>query len=169
MKKTFLLLIISIFLSLSACVYDSVVCFPIINRTNDKILICYAECNNIDSIKYIIGNLDFFSLKSDEAGKIILQEKIISYDSIWGREYRSSDIIFPDSAGRYCEPGFRNSFFISNEDNKGYFFIIKLETVRDYTWEEIRKNKLYETLILTREMLKNNDWKIDYHSPIHLK
>jgi hypothetical protein len=164
--KTFLLAIISTFLSLTACVYDSVACFSIANRTNDAILICYAECNNIDSVKYFIGNLDIFPLKFDEAGKIILQEKIISYDSIWEREYRSSDIVFTDSVVRYCEPGFRNSFFISNEDKKGYFFIIKLKTVRDYTWEEVRKNNLYETLIVTREMLKNNDWKIDYYSPI---
>lgn len=162
MKKTFLLVMILAFLSFTACVYDSVICFPITNRTSDTILICYTEYNNIDSAKYFIGNLDVFPLKLNESGKLILYEKIISYDSIWGREYRSSDIIPPDSCGRYCERGFRNSFFISNEENKGYFFIIPLETARNYTWEEIRRNKLYETLIVTREMLKNNDWKVDY-------
>ncbi|MCL2039449.1 MAG: hypothetical protein FWG85_03360 [Bacteroidetes bacterium] len=163
MKKVFLLSMIPVCLFFTACPFDSVVCFSIKNHTNDTILICYARYNNIDSVDYYIGNLDPFQLQFDEVGKIILYETIISYDTIWGIEYCSSDIIFPDSSGRYYERGFRNSFFISNKDKKGYFFVIKLETVRDYTWEEIRKNKLYYKLIVTIEMLKKNDWRIDYY------
>ena len=150
MKKIFLLVIISAFLFLTTtCVYDTMSCMRIINRTNDTILVCSARYNNFDSVEYCIG-LDMLPIEFDDMKKIIT-----SNDNI---------LVLPDSIGRYWELGFRNNFFRHNEDNKGYFFIIKLETVKDYTWEEIRSNKLYETMIITREMLNKNGWKVDYYS-----
>ena len=150
MKKIFLFTIISTLLLFPACVYDSMFCISIINRTNDTILIGVAPCNNIDSVKAGISTDWFFELKFDETGKLIFD--------------KNNDIIRPDHIGKYCEPGgFRNkSLFVFNYEKKGYFFIINLETIENYTWEEICRNKLYKTMIVTREMLKNNDWKIDY-------
>ena len=147
MKKIFLL-VISASLSLMSCiVYDSVSCMGITNRTNDIILICSSKYNNIDSVEYCFG-FDVLPIEFDDTKRMM-----INNDDI---------LVLPDSVGRYCEREFRRNFFRYNEDNKGYFFIIKLETVRNYTWDEIGKNKLYETLIVTREMLKENDWKIAY-------
>ena len=45
---------------------------------------------------------------------------------------------------------------------KGYFFIIKLETARNHTWAEICNEHLYDTLFVTREMLKQGN-RIEYH------
>jgi len=150
MKRAFLLIVIFSIMHLTACVYDSMFCIPITNHTNDTILIYTAQCNDIDSVKTGVSSDWFFELKFDETGKLFFDE--------------SNDIIFPDSCALYCEPGgFRNkSLFISNHDKKGYFFVIELETAKNYTWEEIRRNKLFETLIITRELLKENDWKIDF-------
>jgi len=149
MKKIFLLVIILAFLSLTTtCVYDTMACMRIINRTNDTILVCYARYNNIDSVKFCIG-LSAFPIEFNDTKKIITS---------------NDNILLPDSIGWYHERGNKNSFFRCNEDKKGYFFIIKLETVENYTWEEIRKNNLYETMIVTREMLNKNDWKIEYYS-----
>jgi len=69
MKKIILLTIISIFLSLTACVYDSMFCVPITNRTNDTVLIYTSQYNNIDSIKAGISADWFFEL-NDPALKV---------------------------------------------------------------------------------------------------
>jgi len=149
LKKVFLLVIISAFLFFTTtCVYDSGIGMGIINRTNDTILVCYARYNNIDSVVFCIG-LGDFPIEFDDTKKIITSD---------------NNILVPDSVGWYHERGTKNSFFRYNEDNKGYFFFIKLETVENYTWDEIRGSKLYEAMTVTREMLNKNDWKIDYYS-----
>ena len=144
MKKIFLLIILIILIistSLTDCVYDSMFCMGIINHTNDTIYVCFAQYNDIDSVKYGIKWGD--QLKFDNTGKIVTNKR-----------KNENSIIFPDSCGMYCEPGSRNSFFFNSYEKKGYFFIVKLETINNYTWEEIRKNKLYDKLIVTREILK---------------
>ena len=57
----------------------------------------------------------------------------------------------------YAEPG-----RLFKQDNNGLFFIIKLETARNHTWDEICRNHLYDTLVVTREMLEQTGNKIEY-------
>ena len=38
--------------------------------------------------------------------------------------------------------------------NFSYFFIIKQENAKNYSWKEICRYKLYDTLVVTREMLE---------------
>lgn len=161
MKKVFFVMIITLLICMS-CVIDSVRCVNIINRTNDAMLICYARYNNIDSVKYYIGMEGIeYQLKLDEIGKIVLynHNHPLYKDSSLG-------IVLPDSSAMYCEfggfPISANRFFNNNKGKKGYFFIINIETVQNYTWEEIRKSELYELIIVTKEMLRENDWEIYY-------
>jgi len=147
MRKVFLFVIlISPFLYFSSCSFGR--CMRIVNYTMDTVCIYSAKIDNINSVEYSIGFGEIFILELDNTGKIIINDE---------------SLILPDSAGRYCEGESKRNFFRYNKDNKGYFFIIKLETVRNYTWEEIKKNKLYDKLIVTREMLEKNDWKINYY------
>ena len=41
-----------------------------------------------------------------------------------------------------------------------YFFIIKAETAKNYSWKEICDNKLYDTLVVQRKMMKDRSIKI---------
>ena len=112
-----------------------------------------------------IQNLQKLKVAAINCGDLTINQ-ILKFDKIGKLAFdENNDIIFPDSSGIYCEPGgFRSkSLFVFNYDKKGYFFIIKLETIRNYTWEEIRKNKLYDKMIVTKKMLEENNWKIDYY------
>ena len=119
-------------------VFDSMEQMRIVNRTIDTILIGSAKYNNIDSVKWF---LECWGTK---------------YDSTWTRtdimgmfEIRNNNLIPHDSMGCYGE----TTLFGQNKEHKGYFYIIKQENVRNYSWKEICRNKLYDTLIVTREML----------------
>ena len=119
-------------------VFDSMEQMRIVNRTMDTILIGSAKYNNIDSIKWF---LECWGAK---------------YDSTWTRtdilgmfEISNNNFIPHDSMGCYGE----TTLFGQNKEHKGYFYIIKQENVRNYSWKEICRNKLYDTLIVTREML----------------
>ena len=68
-----------------------------------------------------------------------------------------NELIPPDSMAAYAEPG-----RLFKQDNNGLFFIIKLETARNHTWDEICRNHLYDTLVVTREMLEQTGNKIEY-------
>ena len=149
MKKIFLLVLISALLFLTSCPMDYGCAFPIVNRSDDTVYVCSASYNDIDSVKHGLGSRRLDESLLDDVGKIIVY---------------NNDIILPDSIRYYIERGHYKNIFHFNEDKKGYFFIIKLETIKNYTWEEIRKNKLYEELIVTREMLEENNWNIDYYS-----
>ena len=120
-------------------VFDSMEQMRIVNRTIDTILIGSAKYNNIDSVKWL---LECWGVK---------------YDSTWTRtdimgmfEVGNNNLIPHDSMGCYGE----TTLFGQNKDHKGYFFIIKQENARIYSWKEICRYKLYDTLVVTREMLE---------------
>jgi hypothetical protein len=120
-------------------VFDSMEQMRIVNRTIDTILIGSAKYNNIDSVKWL---LECWGVK---------------YDSTWTRtdimgmfEVGNNNLIPHDSMGCYGE----TTLFGQNKDHKGYFFIIKQENAKNYSWKEICRYKLYDTLVVTREMLE---------------
>lgn len=141
MKKIIqiILLIILIQVLIIVClpVFDSMEQMRIVNRTIDTILIGNAKYNNIDSVKWFLECLG------------------TKYDSTWPQdnlgmfEVSNSNLIPHDSMGCYAE----TTLFGQNKDHKGYFFIIKQDNARNYSWKEICRNKLYDTLVVTREML----------------
>ena len=64
-------------------------------------------------------------------------------------DVNKSNLIPHDSTGHY----FETTLFGKNIEHKGYFFIIRFENIKNYSWEEICRYKLYDTLVVTREML----------------
>jgi hypothetical protein len=158
MRKIILLAIIATSLLLSSCLAMSVIYpVPLTNHTNDSILVFIAHCNNIDSVQRVLDSSDS-SLRFNELGKVV---------------YNENAVINPDAEGKYWVFGHRSLFSSIRSVGRqafrhrnGYFFIIKLETARNYTWDEIRKNRLYDTLIVTRETFRENGWRIDYYGAV---
>ena len=158
MKKIILLATLALPLFLSSCLVMSVMYpVPLTNHTNDSILV-FIGSNNIDSVR--IG-LRWSELRFDETGKIVYDE--------------TRDVINPGAKSRYMVFGHRPLFLFWTKGvvrrqafhhRNGHFFIINLDTARNYTWDEIRKNRLYDTLIVTRETFRRSGWKIDYFGAV---
>jgi len=85
-------------------------------------------------------------------GIILYTDSVEMKENLW---YDNSNLIYPDSFAR-------TSINYLIKYKKGYFFIIKLETARNHTWAEICNEHLYDTLFVTREMLKQGN-RIEYH------
>jgi len=153
-----------IILSMTSCLLLLASCLPmctmesmrIKNCTTDTLLIGASFSNNIDSVYINIygGRLRFLPrtwAKCDYTWTTINEKGML--------EIRSQDYIPQDSTANYAESG---SLFSHNKEHKGYLFVIKLETARNHTWAEICNEHLYDTLFVTREMLKQGN-RIEYH------
>ena len=136
------------------CVFYLVSCIPVIcsnrasmyivNNTKDTILIGtaeYAEYNIIDSVKFFLPG----DWNSDE------------WTEFDGYDYLiigNLNLIIPASAGCYNSTAVSYGPRLGSKNGeKAYFFIIKLNTAKNYSWKEICRDKLYDTLVVTREML----------------
>lgn len=117
----------------------------IINQTRDTILIGRANCNCIDSVFYFIS---LYGAKYDSTWT--------KKDSFGNLEISKNDFIPPDSIGCFEA----TSVFEPSLEHKGYFFIIKAETAKNCSWEEICEKKLYDTLVVQRKMMKDRSIKI---------
>lgn len=144
--RKIVLLFFSLFL-LMAClpVFDSMEQMWIENQTNDTILIGNAHYNTIDSVKWFLvckeAKFDSTWTKIDDIGNLV---------------FSRDGLIPPDSLGCYA----RTTLFGHSQDHKGYFFIIKLENAKKYSWKEICEKQLYDTMVVTQEMLENNKSRI---------
>lgn len=132
---------------LSSClfVFDSMEQMRIINRTNDTILIGKADYNIIDSAQWVINRW------------------WAKYDSTWTRtnhmgtlEISKGDLIPHDSAGCYAA----TTLLGHSKEHKVYFFIIKYEIAKKHSWKEICEKQLYDTMVVTQEMLNENKSRI---------
>ena len=153
------------FLSMTFCLFFFASCLPvwdtmesmrIKNCTTDTLLIGASFSNNIDSVYINIygGRLRFLPrtwAKCDYTWTTINEKGML--------EIRSQDYIPQDSTANYAESG---SLFSHNKEHKGYLFVIKLKTAQNHTWAEICNEHLYDTLFVTREMLKQGN-RIEYH------
>ena len=121
------------------------------NCTNDTLLIGASHCNNIDDLDYVLTpfytakgfNTEVFSLQKGSAPSFCFDER---------------DIIFPDSIcsiDYYC-------LFDNNKTDTCYFFLIKWSDAKQYSWDEIRKNKLYRKWVVTRDKNGEYDTNIRY-------
>ncbi len=147
MNIRYFILLILFFLISCLPIIDFKEQMKIINLTNDTILIGNATCNKIDSVKWFLDRwetVDSTWTEIDDSGSLYVS---------------GNNLIPPDSMGCYV----RTSLFADSQGNKGYFFIIKLETTKNYSWNEICRNRLYDTLLVQREMLKNSNI-VEYRS-----
>jgi len=123
-----------------------------VNHTTDTILIGSANYNNIDSIQYFIMPDICWEQDSIRVYIDALQDPEKRFGNIDEMKKIKKIYVYPDSTA--IERSFNSKLFEQNDDKKGYFFIIKLDVARRCTWNEIRDKRLYDSLIVTREMLK---------------
>ena len=142
MKKILVSITILLFTSCLP-VFDTIPMMLIVNRTEDTILVGHSYYNNIDSIDRFIESLELdttevlFRLK----GNIVI---------------KTSNKIAPDSFG------ITDARVYSGQDHKIYFFILRYKVAKNHSWSEIRKSHLYDTLLVTQEMLENGN-RIEYN------
>jgi len=165
-----------ILMILSSCVFDRIYIIHLTNHTNDTILIGYGGYNTIDSTKWFLESTPFDTLTSDSdtitSAQVFSQRCITpNGDTIYlygletkinGRDKLSigrHDLVPPDSTAGYSEPHY--PLFYYDQDQKGYFFVITLETARNHTWEEICRDTLYNRIVITQEMQKQGR-RFDY-------
>lgn len=135
---------------LSSClpIIDSRSCVWFKNKTGDTIIVCtsnHARYDKIDSANCCLlsetSNWDYNMNKTRFAGK----DKLIIGET---------DVIPPDSMCIYdSSSDFSGNIFGAEQDHKGWFFVIKLENARKYTWEQICNEHRYNNFVVTQEML----------------
>lgn len=143
--RLFVLLIVLFTLFSCISVFcDSRTSLYVVNSTEDTVLIgssAYAEYNVIDSVIGFLHRNFWSGEQTTFNGK--------------GRlNIGNMNIIMPDSIGCYNRSANCYGPRLGGDNaRKGYFFVIKLKIAENNSWEEICRYKLYDTLVVTREML----------------
>lgn len=129
---------------LTACIPVCHTVYPIKvkNCTSDTLIIGGTCYYSIDSIPFLYARTN--------VGSMVIK-------GCRTREIKGS-FITPDSIG------ITSKAIVLDKDfgYKGYFFIIKLEDTRKHTWNFICKNKLYDVLVVTKQMADENGDLIAY-------
>lgn len=116
-----------------------------VNCTNDTLFICPSHCNDIDSIYDRAFPLYSQSRCMDDY--VLLEAN--------GLYIHNNEAIFPDST---CW----TNYYKLRKTDTAYFFLIKWSDARKYTWDEIRKKKLYRKWVATRNKKGEYDKNIRY-------
>ena len=119
------------------------------NCTKDTLFICMSQYNNIDSIH---------SRMSPGYSSSFFEEDTFFIDLFESNGFyiHNDEAILPDST---CWD-YEDCLFYRSDTT--YFFLIKWSDARKYTWDEIRKNKLYRKWIVTRDKNGEYDTNIRY-------
>ena len=116
-----------------------------VNCTNDTLFICPSHCNDIDSIY-------------DRAFPLYSQSRCMNdyvLLEVNGLYIYNNEAIFPDST---C----RTDYYLLRKTDTAYFFLIKWSDAKRYSWDEIRKNKLYRKWVATRNKKDEYEKNIRY-------
>ena len=127
------------------CVIDYVRNELFVNCTNDTLFICPSHCNDIDSIY-------------DRAFPLYSQSRCMDdyvLLEVNGLYIHNNEAIFPDST---C----RTDYYLLRKTDTAYFFLIKWSDARKYSWDEIRKKKLYRKWVATRNKKDEYEKNIRY-------
>ena len=146
------------FLLLSClAICESRSCMYIFNNTKDTILIGISGYN----AKYnVIDSVGFF-LNKDSAD---YREQRTEFDGGKKLKLGSSNLIPPHASGCYdAWSTYYGPRLGGDNGQKGYFFIIRLDDARNYTWDEICNKKLYKMIVVTGKMLEQGN-VINYES-----
>lgn len=125
----------------------------IANRTCDTILIGYSEYGTIDSVMFFLG-------RDGGRYKLRLPDIMVTIDETTAQNARYT-LIEPDSIADYNE--FNTMSFSETQEKSGYFYIIKKENAVCNSLDEIRRKKLYDSLVVHHDNIKNNN-RIEYHN-----
>ena len=141
-KKTILIVLICSLINTSCLpVFDTLTLLFIDNHSNDTIIVGMAGHNCIDSVTCFMSSTIHHESEIDFNGNNYLN-------------LGKGSMIMPDSVGEYGTM----AMFSTSQTNSRYFFIIKWETAKKHTWEEICREEIYDTLIVvTQEMLKDGN------------
>ena len=159
---------------LSSClpVMDSVTLVGFKNCTNDTLIIGESDCNDIDSawwfgerferpskeplltsIDSILLDVSKNYLESwefyDEEDKAITPTELAEKNREKMTAYPDSIFLFKDIA-------------LFNRTDTNYFFLIKFNDAKNYSWDEIREKKLYNKWITIKGKYGNFDRNIKY-------
>ena len=116
-----------------------------VNCTNDTLFICPSHCNDIDSIY-------------DRAFPLYSQSRCMDdyvLLEVNGLYIHNNEAIFPDST---CW----TNYYKLRKTDTAYFFLIKWSDARKYSWDEIRKKKLYRKWVATRNKKDEYEKNIRY-------
>lgn len=142
-------------ISIIICLLSS--CIPIIhtrtlavfkNCTNDTVYIGASHYDNIDSVnEQVSPHYNFVPNNSLDTTDI----------SLWKRaHFRSDYFVYPDSA---CSI---DADYLFHNTDTCYFFLIKWENTKRFSWDEIRAKKLFHRWIVTRDKEGKFDKNIRY-------
>ena len=127
------------------CVIDYVRNELFVNCTNDTLFIFPSHCNDIDSIYNRVFPL--YSQSRCMNDYVLLE--------VNGLYILNNEAIFPDST---C----MTDYYLLRKTDTAYFFLIKWSDARKYTWDEIRKKKLYRKWVATRNKKDEYEKNIRY-------
>jgi len=157
--KQILLLFVLAFL-LSSCIPPYCVsqrCIAIENKTSDTLLIGYSKGDSshvVDSVKYFVSNTNPVPMDSSSPqDSSAIANRFSEIKSRDDKVIGDNILIAPDSLALYSAP----AYFIIKDGKRAYCFIVKIDDARRYSWGEICDRHLYDTLIVTKEMLENLD------------
>ena len=118
------------------------------NCTDDTLLICVSRYDCIDSILLELSPL--YRQASNDIDTITITQ--------WEEtSIKRNDFVFPDSL---CVTD-AEALFVSQDTC--YFFLVKWNDAKNYSWDEIRAKKLYKRWITTKNKDGDCDRNIRYN------
>lgn len=149
-KKSALLTTLVI-LMMSSCVIDVRHDIRVKNSTSDSLYFGVSEYNNIDSVHYILIPDRKITDICDDTMNV----------SLWNGMNVRELAVYPDSM---CSNG---SITLFGDRDTGYVFVIKRQIARTYSFDDIRKRKLYEKVMVTKNK-RDQGFCIEYKGKEHL-
>lgn len=151
MSKINLFVCISIVIcSLSSCILiiHTRVLAVFKNCTNDTVYIGASHYDNIDSVDEQVS----------PHYNIVANSGLDTTDiSLWkGMSFHSDSFMYPDSL---CSI---DADYLFHNADTCYFFLIKWESAKRFSWDEIRAKKLFRRWIVTRDKEGRFDRNIKY-------
>lgn len=119
------------------------------NCTEDTLFIGLSYDDNVDSVFWQLSPCYNINVTNGHDTTCVLLWKNIKFDKRY--------FIYPDSI---CSTD-REVLFHDNNDTS-YFFLVKCENAKRYSWNEIRSRKLYRRVIITRDKDGKFDTDIKY-------
>lgn len=148
--------------AISSCipVFDSFTAIPFKNCTNDTLFIGASSYDHIDSVDCpLFPHYNIIANSILDTTDISLwEDKIKSQDgcSVYIK-FRKDEFVYPDSI---CVI---SANYLFKDTDTCYFFLVKWNDAKNYSWDEIRAKKLYKRWITTKNKDGDCDRNIRYN------
>lgn len=151
----------TILCTLSSCIpiFDSYTAIPFKNCTNDTLFIGTSSYDNIDSVDCLL--FPYYNIIAnstiDTTNISLWEDKIINQNgSTIYIQFRKDHFVYPDSI---C---IRSANRLFEDTDTCYFFLVKWNDAKNYSWDEIHAKKLYKRWITTKNKDGDCDRNIRY-------